>query len=148
MSSNTDVKPVKTFRENDPRPEFLLIWDPKIIPHISKSTCNEHVNSILMWNLWKLLDKVTRGFFTYLGAQKLGLWGHIVDISGSSCKVHVKQDWCESRETFNKIVQNLNLYSFGSSKWPKNLGLHTYKISSNELINQVLRGSSGNFSRK
>ena len=52
MWSNTDVKPVKTFYENDERPDFWLILDPKIapklgfdahLPYTDESTCNEHV---------------------------------------------------------------------------------------------------------
>ena len=124
------------FWKNDQRPEFLLILGPKVAhqlglwgpnsPHIEKYL-QWACEAILMWKEWKLFEKVTKHQHFYL------LWGpkwprnwafdaHIEHISESSSNEHIKQDWCESRGNFLK------------ENGPK---IHTYKSSSNELVNQV-----------
>ena len=56
----------------------------------------------------------------------------------------------DPEETFNKIVKNLNFdTSGGPNIWASGAYLlHTYKSSSNELINQVLSESSGNSKKR
>ena len=55
-----------------------------------------------------------------------------------------------TRPRYIGLTLYLNFDSFGGPKWPKKFGplLHTYKSSSNKLINQVLSESCGHFSRK
>ena len=103
-----------------------------------------------MWNHWKLFEKVTKeqnvDLFWVPNGTKIG------SLRSLQRTYKAGLTWTQ-RKYFDKIVENLNFDPFGDLKWPKNLGLwayllHTYKSSSNELINQVSSESSGNFSRK
>ena len=108
--NNTDVKPVETFWENDQWPEFLLVWGAKMVPKLGLwGPYSTHFwkylwasEAILMWNLWKLFEKVTKvqNFHLLWDPKWPKNWAfeaHIVHISESSSNEHIMQDWCESR---------------------------------------------------
>ena len=126
MWSNTDAKPVKTFWENDQRPEFLLILGPKMAPKLGLwgPYFTHHwkylqwvCEAILMWNHRKLFEKVTKvqNFDLLWGPKWPTNWAfeaHVVHISESNSIEHTKQDWCEFRgKHFIIIVENLNFDS-------------------------------------
>ena len=99
MCSNTDVKPLKTFWENNQRPEFLLILGPpQMAPKYGRwcsysTQCCKNLQwsceAILMWKQWKLVEKVTQvqNFDLLWGPKwpkKCTLEARIVHISKSS----------------------------------------------------------------
>ena len=162
MWSNNDVKPVKTFWENDQDLNFDLFWGPKWSqnwasdahnPHTTESICNEHVKQYWCETSENFLRKWPKSrILIYFGVQngpKIAPLRPILNISlKSSSNEHIKQDCCESRGNFLTKVENCNF----DPKWPKNLGLwglslYTYKSSSNKLINQVSCECSGNFKK-
>ena len=126
MYTKTDAKPVENFCENDQRPEFLLILEPKVAT--SKSICNEHVKQYWCETNENFLRKLpnTR-ILAYFGAPKrLRNWAfeaHTVHISESSFNEHIKQDWCESRGKFLTKYWKLEVWLTWGHKWPINLGL-------------------------
>ena len=97
MYIKTDVKPVEIFWENDQRPEFLLIWEPKgpknwaseaHILHTSKSTCNAHVKQYWCETSENFLRKwPNTRIFTYFGAQNGPEIGSMRPILYTSLKV-------------------------------------------------------------
>ena len=138
MWSNTDVKPAKTFWENDQRPEFWLISWPKMapknwtseahIPHTTESTCGEHVKEYWCETVKTFWERdQSPEFWLTLGfkeAQKLGLWD-------PSCTrlwkwpqwaYKVRLMWIQ-RKLFNKILENVNFDSIGCPKGLQSLGL-------------------------
>ena len=113
--TKTDVNPVKTFWENDQRPEFSLILGPKVIQKLglwgadilntSKSTCNEHVKQYWCVTSENILRKwPNTRIFTYFGAQNdpeiEPLRPILYTSLKSSSKEHIKHDWCETRGNF------------------------------------------------
>ena len=93
MSNNTDVKPVKTYKEMTKDRNFYLFWAPnwplKIWPlrpifhaHISKITCDEHVKQYWCETSENVLRKWPKS------------WAE-----------HIKQTWCEFRENFWKNIR-------------------------------------------
>ena len=87
--SNTDVKPMKTFWENEQRPEFWLILGPKMALKLdlygiysthSWTYLQWACEAILIWNQWKLFEKVTKVqnfdlLWDSKWPQNMGLWG-------------------------------------------------------------------------
>ena len=79
MWSNTDMKPVKTFWENDQRPEFVIIFGSKWlqnlaseahIPHTTENTSNEHVKQYWCKTSENVLRKWLKSkILTYFGVQ-------------------------------------------------------------------------------
>ena len=97
MYTKTDAQPVGIFWENDQRPEFSLIWGPKVAqklglwgpysPHIYKYL-QWACEAILLWNQWKLFEKVTKHQkFFLLWAQNGPEIGSLRPIFYTSLKV-------------------------------------------------------------
>ena len=104
MWSNTDVKPVKTFIENDQRPDCFTYFGPTIgllrpifhtsLKVLAMSMRNNDVKPVKtfsesdqredFWLIWE--PKWTKN---------LAFEADIVHFSESSSNEHIKQDWCE-----------------------------------------------------
>ena len=110
MNIKTDAKPVENFRENEQRPEFILILGPKW--HL-RPIFSTHLK-VLATSMWsntqmkpvkRFLKKRTYiRILTDVGTPKWPrIWAseaHVVHISESSSNEHIKQDYCEPRATF------------------------------------------------
>ena len=132
MWSNTDVKPVKTFWENDQRPEFWLVLGAKMVPKLGLwGPYSTHrwkymwaCEAILMWNQRKLFEKMTKdlNFDLLWGPKWFQNWAseaHIPHTAESTCE-HVKQYWCETSENFlRKWPKSRILTYFGIQNGPK-----------------------------
>ena len=107
--SNTDVKPVKPFWENDQKPEFWIILRPEMAPILDLwGPCSTYYWKYLsMWSDTdakpvKTFEKVTKVQNLHLlcgpkRPKNLAFEAHIVQISAMSSNEHIKQDWYESR---------------------------------------------------
>ena len=111
----------------------------------------------MMWNHWKIFDKMTEDLNCdlFVGPKWPGNWAsgaNIQHTSKSSSNWHVHQDWCEtSGQFFEKMIKDRNFDLFGGPKWPKNWAseahiLHIYKSTWNEHVKQyVCETTSGKF---
>ena len=124
---------------------------PKIGPLRSIFSTHLKVLAMSMWSntvvkpvktFWE--SDQTPEIFLTLGpkmAQKLDLWGPYFTHLWNwlQCAYKARLMWIQTKR-FNKIFKNLNFDSFWGPKWPQIWAsgaplLHTYKSSSNELVN-------------
>ena len=92
--NNTDVKPVKTFWENNQRPEFWACFGTKNwasdahTAHISESSSNEHIKQDWWESRGNALTKRVENLnFDLVGGPKLGLWPLLHTYKSSSKKL-------------------------------------------------------------
>ena len=163
MYTKTDAKLVEIFLENDQKTGILTYLgdlSEAHILHTYESTWNEHVKEYGCETSENFLRKWpnTRNL-SYSGAkmaQKLAFKRHIsfytsLTDSDSSSNAHIKQDWRESRANFlTKYSKTWILTPLEAQNGPKIWAslLHSYKSSSNVLVNQVSSEYSRNVSRK